>query len=193
MPQLWIVAGPNGAGKTTVAERWLAPRIPVISPDSLSSLYKLSPIQAGKAALAEQERLLSAGESFALDATLSGKRELAFMRRASEAGYKVNLVFVCVESLALCQARILERTESGGHAVPPVDVARRYKRSLANLPAACALAERVFVLDNTGERRRLLLSVERGLVKHLSGHLPQWAMEAIPSRFTRFRDHKADD
>ena len=54
MPQLWIVAGPNGAGKTTVAERWLAPRIPVISPDSLSSLYKLSPIQAGKAALAEQ-------------------------------------------------------------------------------------------------------------------------------------------
>lgn len=113
MPQLWIVAGPNGAGKTTVADRWLSPRIPVVSPDALAAEEGLSPIQAGRAAVAEQERLLAANESFALDTTLSGNRELALMKRAAEAGYKVNLIFVCVESLALCQARILERTESG--------------------------------------------------------------------------------
>lgn len=187
MPQLWIVAGPNGAGKTTVADRWLAPRIPVVSPDTLAAQRNISPIQAGKAAVLEQERLLATSVSFALDTTLSGNRELALMKRATDAGYKVNLVFVCVESLALCQARILERTESGGHAVPPEDVARRYGRSLANLPAACVLSDRVFVLDNTGEKRRLLLSVERGSVKHLSGNLPRWATEAIPPRFTRSR------
>lgn len=184
MPQLWIVAGPNGAGKTTVADRWLAPRIPVVSPDALAAQHGLRPIQAGKAAVVEQERLLAAGASFALDTTLSGNRELALMKRAADAGYKVNLIFVCVESLALCQARILERTESGGHAVPSEDVARRYQRSLANLPAACVLAERVFMLDNTPKKRRLLLSVERGRVKHLSGNLPQWAKDALPPRFT---------
>lgn len=192
MPQLWIVAGPNGAGKTTVADRWLAPRIPVVSPDTLAAQRHLTPIQAGKAAVTEQERLLAAGESFVIDTTLSGNRELALMKRAAEVGYKVNLVFVCVESLALCQARILERTDSGGHAVPPQDVARRYTRSLANLPAACALAERVFVLDNTGEKRRLLLSVERGRVKHLSGNLPRWAKEAIPPRFAHAHTHDLD-
>ena len=189
MPQLWIVAGPNGAGKTTLADRWLSPRIPVVSPDTLATGSGLNPIQAGRAAVAEQERLLAAGDSFALDTTLSGNRELALMKRAADAGYKVNLIFVCVENLALCQARILERTESGGHAVPPKDVARRYGRSLANLPSACLLAERVFVLDNTGEKRRLLLSIERDRVKHLSGHLPQWAKEAIPPRFIRSRSH----
>ncbi len=72
MPQLWIVAGPNGAGKTTVADRWLSPRIPVISPDTLAVERNLSPNQAGRAAVAEQERLLAAGDSFALDTTLSG-------------------------------------------------------------------------------------------------------------------------
>lgn len=181
MPQLWIIAGPNGAGKTTVADRWFAPRIPVVSPDTIAVQSGIGPIRAGRMAVFEQERLLAAGASFALDTTLSGKRERVLMKRATDAGYKVNLVFICVESLSLCQARILERTESGGHAVPFADVARRYGRSLANLPAALVLAERVFVLDNTGERRRLLLSVEQGRIKHLSGNLPVWAKAVVSS------------
>jgi predicted ABC-type ATPase len=184
MPQLWIVAGPNGVGKTTVADLWLAPRIAVISPDTLSVRQGLNPIQAGKAAIQEQERLLAAGESFAVDTTLAGNRELVLMRRAAAAGYKVNLVFLCVEDLPLCQGRILERVARGGHAVPPDDVARRYERSLSHLGDAIDLANRVFVLDNSGENRRLLLSVEHGRVKHLSGRLPAWARTAIPGRFT---------
>ncbi|VAY89430.1 conserved hypothetical protein [mine drainage metagenome] len=183
MPQLWIVAGPNGAGKTTVADRWLAPRIPVISPDTIAMLHGNSPIQAGKAAILEQERLLAIGASFGLDTTFSGNRELTLMKRAVGCGYKVNFIFVCVESLALCQARILERIDSGGHAVPAEDVSRRYSRSLRNLASAFDLAERVFILDNTEEKRRLLLSVEHGRVKHFSSNLPQWAKDAIPDRF----------
>lgn len=183
MPQLWLVAGPNGAGKTTIADRWLAPRIPVVSPDAIAVSRGLSPIQAGKAALTEEERLLAIGASFAVDTTLAGNRELALMRRAGGAGYKVNLVFVGVKDLALCQTRIHERVEGGGHAVPPADVARRYDRSIAHLRDAMALAERVFVLDNSGENRRLLLSIERGRIKHLSNRLPRWARAAIPSRF----------
>lgn len=46
-----MIAGPNGAGKTTIADLWLASRIPVISPDNLVATQKISPIQAGKAAI----------------------------------------------------------------------------------------------------------------------------------------------
>jgi predicted ABC-type ATPase len=187
MPQLWIVAGPNGAGKTTVADRWLASRIPVVSPDSIAAERGLSPIQAAKAAIQEQERLLAAGADFAIDTTFSGNREMALMKQAADAGYKVSVLFICVEDLEVCQGRVLERIESGGHAVPPEDVARRYSRSLEHLADALDLADRVFVLDNSGERRRLLLSVEHGRVKHLSGNLPQWAKEAIPSSYRRTR------
>jgi predicted ABC-type ATPase len=94
MPQLWVIAGPNGAGKTTIADRWFARRIPVISPDYFAAKQLLSPVQAGRAALQEQERLLGEGTSFAIDTTLSGKRELALMKRATKMGYKTNLVFI---------------------------------------------------------------------------------------------------
>lgn len=187
MSQLWVVAGPNGAGKTTVADRWLTLRVQVVSPDSIAVEQGLSPIQAGKAAIREQDRLLNAGESFAIDTTFSGNRELSLMKRAAEAGYKVNLIFVCVENTQLCQGRVLERVESGGHAVPPEDIARRYSRSLENLTIALDMAERVFILDNTGVKRRLLLSIENGKVKHLSNNLPQWARDAIPERFVKSR------
>lgn len=183
MPQLWVVAGPNGAGKTTIAERWLASRIPVISPDTLAGIHGLSPLQAGKMAIREQEKLLSSRSSFAVDTTFSGNRELEMMRRAKAAGYKVNLIFICVSSPALCQARIEERISSGGHAVPAKDVARRFERSLANLKCAFDIAERIFVLDNTGESHRLILSVECGQLKHFSRNTPFWTKQAIPERF----------
>jgi predicted ABC-type ATPase len=113
MPQLWIVAGPNGAGKTTVADRWLASRIPVVSPDSIAAEQGLSPIQAAKAAIREQERLLAAGADFAIDTTFSGNREIALMKQAADAGYKVSVLFICVEDLEVCQGRVLERIENG--------------------------------------------------------------------------------
>lgn len=150
----------------------------------------LSPIQAGKAALAEQERLLSARTNFGLDTTFSGNREFALMRRAASVGYKISLVFVCVDTLALCQARILQRMEGGGHFVPPHDVARRYGRSLSNLTKAFDLVDRIFVLDNTGEKRRLLFSMENGRVKHLASRLPQWAREAIPDSLIASRKRR---
>jgi predicted ABC-type ATPase len=91
MPQLWIVAGPNGAGKTTIADLWLASRIPVISPDNLAATQGISPMQAGRAAVLEQERLLSSGISFAVDTTFSGHRELDLMRSNSHSGPRLYL------------------------------------------------------------------------------------------------------
>ncbi|WP_370564693.1 AAA family ATPase [Cupriavidus sp. UME77] len=122
MPQLWVIAGPNGAGKTTVADRWFASRIPVVSPDSIAAELVVSPIEAGRLAVREQEKLLAESASFAVDTTLSGKRELILMRRAKVAGYKVNLVFVGGPDPGLCIARIAQRTAAGGHWVPPPEM-----------------------------------------------------------------------
>lgn len=183
-PQFWVFAGPNGAGKSTLADLYgLTTRLPVVSPDAIAATEKVNPLASGRQALAERERLLGRKADFAVDTTLSGRRELALMRRAADCGYKVNLVFVCLESPQLCQSRVAQRVAVGGHAVPPKEIARRYGRSVANLAEAMEYAHRVLVLDNSWARARLLLSVEYQRVKFLSPHLPAWAKRAIPVRF----------
>ena len=62
--------------------------------------------------------------------------------------------------------------------------AGRYSRSMANLATALQIVDRAFMLDNSGQRRRLLLSMERGQVKRRSRNLPRWAHHALPAALT---------
>jgi len=76
------------------------------------------------------------------------------LRHAKEAGYKITLVYIGVNSPDVSLGRVNQRVAEGGHHVPPQDVARRYSRSMANLATALQSVDRAFVLDNSGQRRR---------------------------------------
>src|SRR3546814_7863872 len=85
------------------------------------------------------------------------------MRAAGEAAYQVNLVYVGVRDVRHSIGRVRERVSRGGHDVPIADLWRRFDRSLANLAVAMQLANhRVLLIDNSGKRRRLLLSSKAG-------------------------------
>jgi predicted ABC-type ATPase len=194
MPQLWIVAGPNGAGKSTLTSRYLAGRLPIVNPDTIAQ--ELDPsnptrvrirVRAGREAIRRQEALLAQGADFAMETTLAGHRELALLPRAREAGYKVTLVYVGVDLTDTLLGRIAQRVTQGGHDIPTEDVDRRYIRSMANLGVALRNVDRAFVLDNTGQRYRLLLTLEGNRVKRLSRNLPRWAQDALPSALLQHR------
>jgi predicted ABC-type ATPase len=192
MPQFWVVAGPNGAGKSTLFNKYLAGRLPIVNPDVIAqALAPTDPhgtqirVQAGREAVHRQESLLAQGVDFAIETTLSGNRELALMRRARDAGYKMTLVYVGVDTPTTALGRIAQRVARGGHTVPAADVARRFARSLSHLATTLTMVDRAFVLDNTGRRYRLLLSMEYGQVKRLSRHLPSWAREALSPALLR--------
>lgn len=182
-PQLWVIAGPNGAGKSTlVARHSLSRRMPVINPDEIA--WQIDPIrrnetsviaQAGKRALHERKRLLDSEQTFAVETTLTGRGELKLMRQARANGFKVNLVYVALSDAGQSNNRVATRVRAGGHDVPEVDIYRRFERSLANLPDAITASDRVFVLDNSSRRYRLLFSIERGSLRFVSKHLPDWA------------------
>ena len=184
-PQLWVVAGPNGAGKSTLADRYLAGRIPVINPDNIAlERPGIGPAGAGRMAIQRQREHLQKRESFAWETTLSGHRELALMREARDAGYKVNLVYIGVRDPGLSMLRITERVAAGGHTVPASDVARRFERSLANLPDAMALADRALILDNSEKRRRLVLIRERDHSRFRSTSMPDWLQSRLPAEMS---------
>lgn len=188
-PQLWVIAGPNGAGKSTLSDKYLKGRLSIVNPDEIAK--QLNPtsgrdisaaaLKAGRLAIQQQNDLLKKKTSFAVETTLTGKRELKLMEDAKSQSYKVNLLFVGVRSPNASQSRVTARVQSGGHDVPAADVARRYPRSLANLDKALQLSDRAFVLDNSFARPRLLLSLEKGSVKFKSPHMPEWAVKATAS------------
>ena len=183
--QLWIVAGPNGSGKTTLTRQHLTGRLPVINPDdiakSLNFTHPEDPATAflaGRRAVALQKKFIAERRTFAVETTFSGNREIMLMKQAKAAGYKVNLVFVCIETPRVSIARIADRVTDGGHHVPGADVTRRYQRGLANLPEGLALADRAWLLDNSRSRMRLVAAIERNQVKTMINALPRWVKTA---------------
>ena len=64
----------------------------------------------------------------------------------------------------------------------------RHKIDVVLFAQDLEVVDRVFVLDNSGRRYRLLLSMERGQVKRVSRNLPAWARNALPSDIQRSRD-----
>ena len=187
MPQFWMIAGPNGAGKSTLTSKYLEGRVEIVNPDVIA--LQLDPsdpngsrvrVQAGRQAIRRQNECLIQGISFSVETTLSGNRELQLLQRAKEAGFKVNLVYVGIGSADTSAGRVAGRVLEGGHHIPAEDIERRFSRSMANLPRALDLADRAYVLDNSGRRYRLLLSMEQGQVKRVTRNLPTWAQQTLP-------------
>jgi predicted ABC-type ATPase len=135
-----IIAGPNGAGKTTFAGEFLpreaaCPRF--INADLIAA--GLSPfdvgaaaVRAGRLMLAEIDRCLAAGESFAFESTLAGRSYSQAIPRWQAAGYQVHLIFLRLRSVRLAIARVKARVAAGGHHVPAATVRRRFHQGWIN-------------------------------------------------------------
>lgn len=195
-PQLWVIAGPNGAGKTTLvtqrlADRSLGEQFEVVNPDVIAQSLpriagRLDERGAGEAAVLRRNLLLANGTSLAIETTLSGQSTLRFMRRARSAGYRITLVFVGIDSVELSAERVRSRVADGGHDVPVQALTRRYPDTMAKLPEAMATADRTYILDNSGKRRRLLMIHEDGRLRFLEPHSPDWFKAAVPQEMRRW-------
>jgi len=154
-----VIAGPNGAGKTTFARQFLpkdAGIVHFVNADLIATgLSPLKPelvaIRAGRLVLSELDRLATAKVDFAFESTLSGLTYLSRLKHWKEAGYRVENVFLKIESPRLALRRIAARVRQGGHHVAPADVLRRFDRGWKNFQSSyCALADTWSVYDNSG-------------------------------------------
>ena len=173
-PQLWVIAGPNGAGKSTLVKRHIIGKIEVVNPDDIAREQGISNRKAGELALLQRTENLKNGRTFAVETTLTGMGEIKLMQFAAAAGYKINLIYVGVKDVGMSAARVNQRVSLGGHNVPIDDIFRRYERSVTNLPKAMAVADRVWIFDNSYNRRRLLLRTDQDKTKLISHDLPAW-------------------
>ncbi len=164
-PRCVIIAGPNGAGKTTFAREFLPREAGVLHfvnadliAGGLSPLRpELAARQGGRLVLMELNRLANARADFAFETTLSGRTYLRMIERWKSSGYRIEIVFLSLPSVALALQRITARVRQGGHDVPRVDVERRFERSWKNFVGCYRdLADKWFHYDNAGPTPRLL-------------------------------------
>jgi predicted ABC-type ATPase len=161
MPRLVIVAGPNGSGKTTLVQSGVLSRvldIPLasINPDDvareLADGGQPTPEQSLCAAQLCDARLdaeIAGGRSVIVESVLSSDKFKSRVAAALAGGYEIVFIYVTVRSAALNVARVLLRTELGGHAVPEDRIIARRDRSHGMFAWFAERADRVFVFDNS--------------------------------------------
>jgi len=160
-----VIAGPNGAGKTTFARRYLPEYeglVHFVNADLLASgLSPLKPelaaVKAGRLVLQEIDELAARRVDFAFETTLSGLGYVRRIRAWKRAGYRIEIVYLKLQSSRLALRRIAARVREGGHDVPRSDVVRRLARGWANFQRVYRpLADVWTVYDNSGREPRLL-------------------------------------
>lgn len=160
-----IVAGPNGAGKTTFAREYLLKegRCPdFVNVDLIAAgLSPFDPdraaIRAGRIMLAEIQRRVRKGESFAFETTLSGHGYTRMIPSWRRAGYRVKLVFLSLPHPELAIARVAARVAQGGHHVASAVVRRRFHSGLRNFQEIYKdLVDKWEWYDNSGSTPRLI-------------------------------------
>jgi predicted ABC-type ATPase len=193
-PALLVVAGPNGAGKTTVTvrlrdEHW-SEGLEYLNPDDVARdrfgdwNSPDAVLAAARWTDARREELLRAQKGIAFETVFSSSAKVEFVERAKAHGYFVRVFFIGTSDPRINAARVAGRVMEGGHTVPIEKIVGRYARSMANLPAAIRIADRVYVYDNSedGANARLCVRTQDGSIRKVYGVLPAW-VESVTQQF----------
>lgn len=157
--QIHIIAGPNGAGKTSHARIALLPDFlgsnEFVNADEIAKILspenpKKSGIEAGRLMLKRIKFLFESGTSFALETTLSGKIYAKFIRKFQSIGYKVNLIFLKLESVELARMRVEVRVSKGGHNIESEVIERRFQSGLDNLKTYLDIVDAASIYEASG-------------------------------------------
>ena len=157
-PNLYIIAGPNGAGKTTASYTLLPETLGCtnfVNADEIArGLSPFSPetvdVQAARIMLERIEELLTQKVDFAIETTLAARSYVSLVKRAQAVGYKVHLLFFCLETPEQAILRVAQRVSAGGHNIPEDVIRRRFTRGIQNLfDLYVPLCDTVHIWNNT--------------------------------------------
>jgi predicted ABC-type ATPase len=190
-PALLVIAGPNGAGKTTLTDRLRKDRwsegVEYLNPDEIARdrfgdwNSPTAVLEAARWTTARRDELLSQRAGMAFETVFSADEKVDFLGRARDAGYFIRVFFVSTTDPRINAARVAGRVMSGGHTVPIEKILSRYERSMANLTAAIALADRVYIYDNSVDdvEATLCARTEGGRLRKVYVDLPAWVVASV--------------
>lgn len=185
-----VVAGPPGSGKTryfpVTAFGVDAFNIDDRCAQILGS-YRAIPRDVRRAVAKECERFvldhIGRRQSFAVETTLRTSAAIGQAELARQGGFATEMHFVATDSIAENLARVLQRTQAGGHGASEREIRAIHQASIANLRRAVAVFGRVRVYDSTVRWAppRLVAAARDGRVARLDP-IPVWLEAALAER-----------
>jgi predicted ABC-type ATPase len=136
--ELIIIAGPNGSGKTTFAKSFLREfNYEFLNADEIARELtgkgkSAGNISAGKEYFKRLEKLKKGNKNVIIESTLSGLFLEKLIDDFKKKKYAIKILFIVLNSVEICIARIKHRVSRGGHYVPDADVRRRFERGKKN-------------------------------------------------------------
>jgi len=165
-PKVVVIAGPNGAGKSTLAPWLLRNELGIldyVNADTIArGLSAFSPesasFAAGRVMIQQLRNLAEHGNSFAFETTLATRSYAPWLAELQQSGYVVEIIYLWIRSSELAIERVEQRVRSGGHAVEPDVIRRRFERGRKNLIELYSpVADQWVVFDNSTGRVPVLV------------------------------------
>jgi predicted ABC-type ATPase len=168
MPTMYIIAGPNGAGKTTAANVLLPDFFGVnqfVNADEIAKgLSPFAPesvsVESARIMLGRIKTLIREKEDFGFETTLTTLAYKNYIKLAKETGFKVNLLFLWLNSGEIAKQRVNKRVSEGGHNIPVEVIERRFVKGIKNLPRFIVLADDWLIFDNSAGEYELIAKKE---------------------------------
>lgn len=121
-----------------------------------------------------RKKLLLEDKTFSFETVMSHESKVTFLSAAKSKGFKTYLYFICTQDPKINEIRVKNRVRKGGHKVTFEKIKSRYHRALELLCQAFLIADRAYILDNSGRTSQII--VEKDLVEVMvkKDEIPEW-------------------
>ena len=195
-PYLKIIAGCNGAGKSTYSEAYVSDLVPFDFDKRYIENYnklidsEFRDVMANNMTNGEFitaiETAFTEKQSFCYETNFS-ESPLLWAKKAKENGYRLELIFFCLDTIEMAKTRVLYRTQNAGHYVQDQVVAERWKSGYKNMNLYFSFFDYVLIVDNSLENDlpKDLYELEkdnenRFILRKFEKEIPEYAFRRFP-------------
>ena len=190
-PILLVVAGCNGSGKSSFSKSLVPPDFEPFDYD----LYFLKFYQslfdsdireemAHNMAFAELENQIESALAnrcnFCYETNFNST-PLHWPELFKHNGYKLHLIYMCLNSIEEAKRRVDIRVQNGGHFVPESEIRKRYFEGFTNLNAHFKYFDLIDMFDTStyAKEPTYLLSIENSTISN-NGYMPEYLVSLLP-------------
>ena len=191
-PTLLVVAGCNGSGKSSFSKLLVSPDFQPFDYDvHFLKFYKslfdsdIAEEMAHNMAFAELENKVRQAilkrENFCYETNFNST-PLYWPQHFKKNGYRLHLIYLCLNSIEEATRRVAIRVENGGHFVADSEIKKRYFEGFANFNAHFKYFNIVDIFDTSAYSQvpEYIASVENGILV-TKRSIPEYLIKLIPA------------